>query len=194
MGESVVPLGSIWMSARSVSESVPTTFAGNSRPLERRTRRVCRRPSESTTWWFVMMWPSALTTTPEPMPRDCHRSPWAPTCVVIWTTEGLTFSATWASASWNAERSAETGLRSAACAAVGRGSNRRPSPMPAAMPPARKTATRAERIHTFIDLLVLPGSGLDLDGFPLSGPQDLDLELRLAHRAQHFGAELEAIR
>src|SRR5579862_752342 len=140
-----------------------------------------------------MMCPSALTTTPEPTPLDWNRSPWLPTSVIRWTTEGLTASATDARASWNAERSPDTAGRSAATAGPAAGSKTRPRPMPAATPPARKTATRNARSHAFMGLFVLPRRRLDRQRLLLSGAQQLDREFGLAERRQHVGPELPAV-
>src|SRR5579859_5823260 len=140
-----------------------------------------------------MMWPSVLTTTPEPTPLDWKRSPWLPTSVIKWTTEGLTASATEARASWNADRSPETAGRSAATAGLCTGSMTRPRPIPAATPPARNTATKNARIQGFMRSFVLPRSGPDLHRLTLPAPEQPDLELRLPHRHEQVRSELPAV-
>src|SRR5258707_6882675 len=140
-----------------------------------------------------MMCHSALTRTPEPTPLDWKRSPWLPTSVIRWTTEGLTASAMGARASWKADRPPDTGARSAATAGRSEGSMTRPNPMPAATPPARNTATRNARCQGFIDSLVLPRRRFDLDRQALAAAEQFDVELRLPQRRQHVPAELQAI-
>jgi len=56
---------SILMTAKSKVGSVPRTFAGNVRPSERVTVILS---APSTTWLFVKICPSSVTTKPEPRP------------------------------------------------------------------------------------------------------------------------------
>ena len=77
-----------WMTAVSVSESVPRTVASAVVPSLNWTLSVPPPSASSTTWLFVRIWPSSLRMMPEPEPL-----PWAP-ATLIWTTEGRTFSAT----------------------------------------------------------------------------------------------------
>ncbi len=55
----------IWMTARSVLGSVPTTLPGNCLPSDSRTW-IWVAPA--TTWLLVRMWPSLSMRIPEPMP------------------------------------------------------------------------------------------------------------------------------
>ncbi len=66
------PVASTLTTARSVAGSRPTSRAGRERPSRRRTLMVS---ASSTTWLFVRIAPSAVKTTPEPMPRAIGSSP-----------------------------------------------------------------------------------------------------------------------
>ena len=79
---------SAWISAVSVSGSVPSTCASAWLPSLNVTRRVPPSPASSTTWLLVRIWPSELRMMPEPEP-----APWAP-LTSIFTTDGSTFAAT----------------------------------------------------------------------------------------------------
>ena len=79
---------SAWMSAVSVSGSVPSIFASAWLPSLKVTRRVPPSPASSTTWLLVRIWPSELRMMPEPEP-----APWAP-LTSIFTTDGSTLAAT----------------------------------------------------------------------------------------------------
>ena len=79
---------SAWISAVSVSGSVPSTVASAWLPSLKVTRRVPPSPASSTTWLLVRIWPSELRMMPEPAP-----APWAP-LTSIFTTDGSTLAAT----------------------------------------------------------------------------------------------------
>ena len=79
---------SAWMTAVSVSASVPRTSASAVVPSLNETLSVPPSPATSTTWLLVRIWPSSVRMMPEPEPL-----PWAPVTLIC-TTEGSTLSAT----------------------------------------------------------------------------------------------------
>ena len=77
-----------WMTAVSVSGSVPTISAGAVVPSSKETRISPPLAATSTTWLLVRIRPSAVRMMPEPVPE-----PSAPD-TSIWTTDGSTSAAT----------------------------------------------------------------------------------------------------
>ena len=86
----VRPVASILMTARSVFSSMPSSVASYSVPSMTRTVMDC---APLTTWALVMMVPSSVIITPEPVPVD------QPLTVLMATTEGLALAIIWGTVS-----------------------------------------------------------------------------------------------
>ena len=79
---------SAWMTAVSVSTSVPSTVASAVVPSLNETLSEPPSAATSTTWLLVRIWPSSVRMIPEPDPLPC-----APDTLIC-TTDGSTLSAT----------------------------------------------------------------------------------------------------
>ncbi len=147
----VSPLtSSAWITAVSVSGSVPSTVAEVCDPSSNDTSRVPESPASSTTWLLVRIVPSALRMMPDPEP-----DPWAPVTSIL-TTEGRTAAATsstdpvdgaspWCTAGATDDELEAVGVVSAGWVEVQRAAPPRPAPAPTTRDAATTEAARPPR-------------------------------------------------
>src|SRR5215207_1365377 len=139
---------SAWMTAVSVSGSVPTTLASACVPSLKDTSSSPLSPASSTTWLLVRICPSDDKMMPEPDP-----CPWGPATSIL-TTEGSTAWATCStdpspdaaagvSTTGDVERGADAEVRSASCWVVHTAAPPTPAPAPTTSDAATTDAAKA---------------------------------------------------